>query len=157
MASKTIRFESVVSALDGNVDTSQAQAILAKIQEEEKKRKAEEDADKPPRQKKQFCIVLADHGNLPEDIIGWVVQIPEDSAPQSVTERIPKAAAEFNTTKKGRRMPVLSVGEALEVIPARLFKEVGIAVKTKQPVLAVPLVNDITAVVKAEIHKAKDL
>jgi hypothetical protein len=105
----------------------------------------EERANRPPPVKKQFSIVLADDGGLLEgkDLTGWVVQIPEDDSVTVAPERIIRAAYEFNTTPKGRRMPVETIGEACEIVTAKLFKEQNIWVKTKVPVLAVATNNKI--------------
>jgi hypothetical protein len=109
--------------------------------------------DKPPREKLQTCILLSDpSGRLnPEffeaagfsDFTGWVVKIPEEESPATVHDRIRKAAYDFNVTPKGRRMPVLTVGEAAEVVPARIFKEHGIRIQTKEPVLILTTDNRI--------------
>jgi hypothetical protein len=113
--------------------------------EMELKAEEEERANRPPPVKKQFSIVLSDpEGKLAEsDLTGWVVQIPEDDSPQVAPERIISAAYEFNTTPKGRRMPVETIGEACEVVTAKLFKEQNIWIKTKVPVLAVSCPNQI--------------
>lgn len=117
------------------------------MQEVELELKAEEEekANRPPAVKKQFSIILSDaDGSLAEkDITGWVVQIPEDDSVSVAPERIISAAYEFNTTPKGRRMPVETIGEACEIVTAKLFKEQNIWVKTKVPVLAVPTANKI--------------
>ncbi|MFU8847934.1 MAG: hypothetical protein ACNA77_04360 [Opitutales bacterium] len=105
----------------------------------------EEKANRPPAVKKQFSIVLADSEGLlaEKDLIGWVVQIPEDDSVTATPERIIRAAYEFNTTPKGRRMPVQTIGEACEVVSPKFFKEQNIWVKTKIPVLAVATDNKI--------------
>jgi len=99
---------------------------------------ADEDI-KPPAPKKQFVIVISDmEGKLPKkDLTGWVVQIPEDASPFSTTDRIFKGAYDFNASKKGRLLPVKSVGEALESASAKYFKESELWVKTKLPVAVV--------------------
>jgi hypothetical protein len=96
---------------------------------------ADEDI-KPPAPKKQFVILLSDmNGKLPkQDLTGWVVQIPENASPHSTTERIFKGAYDFNASKRGRLLPVKSVGEALESGSAKYFKESELWVKTKLPV-----------------------
>jgi hypothetical protein len=111
----------------------------------ELKAEEEERANRPPPVKKQFSIVLSDpEGELSEkDLTGWVVQIPEDDSVTVAPERIIKAAYEFNTTPKGRRMPVETIGEACEIVTAKLFKEQNIWIKTKVPVLAVSTANKI--------------
>lgn len=117
------------------------------MQEVEMELKAEEEekANRPPPIKKQFSIIVADpEGELAEkDLTGWVVQIPEDDSVTVAPERIIKAAYEFNATPKGRRMPVQTIGEACEVVTAKLLKEQNVWVKTKVPVLAVTCPNKI--------------
>lgn len=106
----------------------------------------EVDEEKPPALKKQFAILISDPENrLPEgnDFVGWVLQVPENESVLTTTERIWKGAYEFNTTKKGRLMPAKTIGEALEHIPAKHFKEVGVSVKTKVPVLMLKTDNEI--------------
>lgn len=99
---------------------------------------ADEDI-KPPPPKKQFVILLSDPaGKLPQkDLVGWVVQIPESASPYSTTDRIFKGAYDFNASKRGRMLPVKSVGEALESAGAKYFKESELWVKTKLPVAVV--------------------
>lgn len=97
----------------------------------------ETDEEAAPAVKKQFSIIVSDpEGVLPEkvELVGWVVQIPEDSSVTSTLERVHKAAYEFNTTKKGRLMPAKSFADAIESIPAKVFKEQQVWVKTKAPV-----------------------
>ena len=102
--------------------------------------------EKPPAVKKQFVVVVSDpKGCLPPsmDFVAWVLQIPESESPATTEERIFRAAYDFNTTKKGRLLPVQTVGEALESIPAKAFKECEVWVKTKVPVLVVKTSNEI--------------
>jgi len=99
---------------------------------------ADEDI-KPPAPKKQFVMLLSDpEGKLPaKDLTGWVVQIPESASPYSTTDRIFKGAYDFNASKKGRLLPVKSIGEALESASAKYFKDSELWVKTKMPVAVV--------------------
>ena len=99
---------------------------------------ADEDI-KPPAPKKQFVVLLSDPaGKLPQkDLTGWVVQIPESASPYSTADRIFKGAYDFNASKKGRLLPVKSIGEALESASAKYFKESELWVKTKLPVAVV--------------------
>ena len=109
----------------------------------ELKAEEEERANRPPPVKKQFSIVLADNEGVLEDkdLTGWVVQIPEDDSVTVAPERIIRAAYEYNTTPKGRRMPVQTIGEACEAVTAKLFKEQNVWVKTKVTVLAEAALN----------------
>lgn len=106
---------------------------------------AETDEDKPPAVKKQFAILISDpEDRLPKtDFAGWVLQIPEDESVATTQDRIFRAVYEFNTTKKGRLLPSKTIGEALENVPAKHFKETGVWVKTKTPVLMLKTNNEI--------------
>ncbi|MBW7893557.1 MAG: hypothetical protein H3C27_00480 [Opitutaceae bacterium] len=101
--------------------------------------------EKPPPVKKQFVILVSDpNGVMPEDdLVGWVLQIPENDSPVTTPERIYRAAYEFNATKKGRLLPATTVGDALENVPAKHFKEADAWVKTKTPVLVLKTNNQI--------------
>jgi hypothetical protein len=106
---------------------------------------AEGDEEKPPTVKKQFVILISDpEDRLPKtDFAGWVLQIPEDESVVTTQDRIFRAVYEFNTTKKGRLLPSKTVGEALENVPAKHFKETGVWVKSKTPVLMLKTDNEI--------------
>lgn len=103
------------------------------------------EGDKPPAVKKQWVILISDpDGRLPKhDFAGWVLQIPESESVATTTDRIFRSAYDFNTTKKGRLLPVKTVGEAIENIPAKQFKEADVWVKSKTPVLMLRTDNEI--------------
>jgi hypothetical protein len=103
------------------------------------------EGDKPPAVKKQWVILISDpEGRLPKhDFVGWVLQIPESESVATTTDRIFRSAYDFNTTKKGRLLPVKTVGEAIENIPAKQFKEADVWVKSKTPVLMLRTDNEI--------------
>lgn len=103
------------------------------------------DGEKPPAVKKQFVILVSDpEGRMPKtDFVGWVLQIPESESPATTQDRIFRSAYDFNTTKKGRLLPVKTVGEAIENVPAKFFKEAEVWVKTKTPVLVLKTDNEI--------------
>lgn len=94
---------------------------------------------KPPLPKKQFVILLSDPaGKLAGlELTGWVVQIPEAASPFTTLDRIFKAAYDFNASKKGRLLPVKSVGEAIESVGSKFFKESESWIKTKMPIAVV--------------------
>ena len=125
-------------------DIRKVNEIMQEI-EMELKAEEEEKLNRPPPVKKQFSVLIADaEGELKDkDLTGWVVQIPVDDSVSLCPERIINAAYEFNTTLKGQRMPVETIGEACEAVTAKLFKEQNIWIKTRVPVLAVTTANRI--------------
>ena len=128
--------------------------VAAVMQEIEMELKAEEEekANRPPPIKKQFSILISDaDGSLKDkDLVGWVVQIPEDDSLNSAPSKIISAAYEFNTTPTGRRMPIETIGEACEAVSSKIFKEQNVWIKTKVPVLVVPVENKIPTDTGAE-------
>lgn len=101
--------------------------------------------DKPPPVKKQFAVLVSDpDGRMPKhDFVAWVLQLPENESVVTATERIFRGAYDFNASKKGRLLPVKTVGEAIENVPAKFFKEADVWVKTKTPVLVLKTDNEI--------------
>ncbi|MBK8475575.1 MAG: hypothetical protein IPL39_04495 [Opitutaceae bacterium] len=91
------------------------------------------DEEKPPAQKKQFVILVSDpDGQMPEqELAGWVLQLPEEASVLSVLERVHKATYDFNSTRRGLKLPAETLSEAFEAVPAKNFKDVELWVKTK--------------------------
>ncbi len=106
---------------------------------------ADADENKPPPVKKQFVILISDpEKRLPkEDFAGWVLQIPENESVATTQDRIFRGAYDYNASKKGRLYPAKTVGEALENVAAKFFKEADLWVKTKTPVLMLRTNNEI--------------
>jgi hypothetical protein len=101
--------------------------------------------EKPPAVKKQFAILLSDpEGRMPKnDFVGWVLQLPENESVATTFDRLCRGAYDYNTTKKGRLYPAKTIGEAIENVPAKFFKEAEVWVKTKTPVLVLKTDNEI--------------
>jgi len=98
-----------------------------------------------PSVRKQYAILLSDPDGLLRgyQLAAWVLQLPETESPLSVQERIIRAAHDFNTTRKGRLYPAETVGDALENVPAKHFKESNLWVKTKTPLVVIRTNNQI--------------
>jgi hypothetical protein len=101
--------------------------------------------EKPPAVKKQFVILVSDpEGRMPKnDFVGWVIQMPENESPATLADRVFRGVYDYNASKKGRIYPAKTVGEALENIPAKFFKEAEVWIKTKEPVLVLKTNNEI--------------
>jgi hypothetical protein len=103
------------------------------------------EGDIAPPVKKQFVILVSDpDAKMPKmDLTGWVLQIPENESPASTQERLFKGAYDYNASKKGRLYPAKTVGDAIESVPGKFFKEAELWVKTKEPVLVLRTDNEI--------------
>lgn len=124
------------------IDARKTAQILEDIHTE---LQANADEEQLPPIKKQFVILVSDPNGVigAHDLTGWVLQIPEDDNLFTTRDRIYKAAYDYNASPKGKRLPVKSVGEILEVVPSKFFKEHQTWVKTKEPVLLIPTPNAI--------------
>jgi hypothetical protein len=105
------------------------------------------DEEKVPAVKKQFVVLVSDpDGRMPKhDFVAWVLQVPEDESVVTTQDRIISAAYDYNATQKGRLLPVKTVGETIENVSAKFFKERDVWVKTKTPVLVLRTDNRIPA------------
>lgn len=133
---------------------------LAKLIEYARKLQDEEKEEKPstPKVKKPFLLLTAEP--LKEPILGWIIQkepemvafrneegkTEEGIAPQcwgdlEVDDRILKVAEYINSTPKLKKKygAMSCLGDVMEYAPARVCKEQGFNVKTKQPVAIVPV------------------
>lgn len=119
--------------------------ILRKIEEQAAAEAEADKANREPPVKKQFVIVVSDpRGTLPsEDYVGWVCQIPEDDPTADTVDRIIRASYEYNISKKGRKYPVKTIGEACEAVGQRFMKEQNVAVKNRVPVTILRTDNKI--------------
>lgn len=118
---------------------------LRRIIEEINEATRERGEEKPPAVKKQWVILVSDpDGKMKEiEAVGWVLQLPEGESPVSTQDRVFRAAYDFNASKRGRLLPVKTVGEAIENVPARHFRDAELFVKTKTPVLVLRTDNAI--------------
>jgi len=100
-----------------------------------------EESDEP-KIKKQFGILVSDKdGVIKQDLVGWVFQMPENEDTRDVVELIKKAAYNFNASKKGRKYPVNTIGQAIEGVGSKFFKPYNVSLKTKEPVLVITTDN----------------
>lgn len=143
--STKITVAEVASILKSHKDISPATLRAVVEQMNEAVQPAADEDIKPSAPKKQFVVVVSDpEGKLKQDLVGWVAQIPEDASPMSVIDRVNRAAHDFNASKKGRLLPVKSVGEAFESVAAKYFKESEAWVKTKMPIYIIRTDNQLS-------------
>jgi hypothetical protein len=128
-----------------DIDPKTAEEVVKQLMVALKNAKEEEAAAKEPPVKKQFVVVVSDPlGQIKTDLIGWVCQIEEGQSPATVIDRLAVARRDYARTKAGRRkLRDTTVGEAMEVVPARCTKESGLWVKTREPVLVITTDNQL--------------
>jgi hypothetical protein len=85
--------------------------------------------------KHQFVIVVCDKDRKfagLEDLGGFVVQLDEGDDPSQLLTKLSTAVKSYNaTSRKGRKVPIKSVGEAFESLSRKFTKPIGVNLKTK--------------------------
>jgi hypothetical protein len=123
----------VQSALqESQVATALATKIITKLKELEKEKKEETTGE--VRVKNEFVIL---HKNGAH----YIVQIKESDSVLEIMPKITQAMTAYNDSRKGKKSPVTSMAAALGTVKRKFFKQVGILVKTPEPVQFVELSN----------------
>jgi hypothetical protein len=130
--------EIVETVLSDYVDFSTKQKIISDIEKEV-------EADKEPRQKnpkKQFVAIAVTDNEDFQNVPLFLTQIEEGDNHNEIIERITQAAAEHNNTPKGRKMPIDTLGGAIEFTKRKFITEKKVWVKSKEPILIVTKENN---------------
>ncbi|MFM9000092.1 MAG: hypothetical protein ACKORB_00450 [Opitutia bacterium] len=105
---------------------------------------AEDAVEREKPVKKQHLVLVSEpEEGLPKDLVGWVVQLPEDDDPRDVAGKIADAASTFNSSPKGQRLPVKSFGDACQSLPAKALKERDVWIRTREPVRVIAVKNSL--------------
>lgn len=134
-----------------NIDESLQQVILADLSataekyadiikdnmkpEEQLSDNKNNEKNNEPKTKKDYIILLSDPSEkIKDEYLGWSFQIDEDQNPGELVDKIKMTASDFNNSKKGQKIPVNTIGETIQNVPVKFFKEHKIYPKHKEPV-----------------------
>jgi len=145
-----IKLQAVVAALQETIEdqekineildllSSNTVAVDEAAQAEEAVDASEEtgnDEEGEPKPKQQYVMLVSDTNKIiTKDLVGWVLQIPEDDDVATVIDSIKTGAYNFNASKKGQKYPVSSIGQAITNVPNKFFKTNNLKIKTKEPI-----------------------
>lgn len=138
-----IKLEDIQQVLkEQKVDATTINKVIEKLREAEEEKKA----DKEPKnkQKSQFVLLAFDKQGVlkGQTLTGAVLQIEDGIQPALVIDRLKAAANQYNNTKKGRRLPVKTISETLN-IPRKFSRQERVLIKTKEPILLISTDNAI--------------
>ena len=141
MAKKSVKIEDVeFNAQKVGIEKDKTEALVNDL----RAMLEEESADKEPANPKQFVVLVSDpEGKITDDHVAWVLQIEEDESPATTVEKLSLVAAQYNGSKKGSKTPSTSIGETIEAVPAKFFRENNIWKKTAEPVLVIKTDNQL--------------
>jgi signal recognition particle GTPase len=106
----------------------------------------EQEPDEP--REKWDTVILINADQLSNEAgYGWVIKVPEGTPPTTAMLSIQQAGGAFNLTKKGQRVPVHNVAEAIENYKPGIMADLyHVKVVTKAQVVALPM-NGSTPVI----------
>lgn len=139
-------------AIKESLDPENAQKAISALQRlsAEESAESEETAE---RTKRKFVVLRPPFDEKDKDpsvSVAWVLQIPEECPDATVWDIVRDVIAMYNVTRSGRKRPVVSYGEAFEVIPARFWREKQVLVKTKLAAFSIAAPSNIVVYPKGE-------
>ena len=113
------------------------------LQQAAKEEKDERAAEKGPKLKNAFSVLLNDPENILQgrSFSGWIVQMPEETPQALALDKARAAGHAFNASKKGRKHPVKNIGEVFEGVGRKYWKtetDTKTVPKTKVQILIQP-------------------
>lgn len=128
------------SAREHGIAPAVTAKLIADLKRAAQEAKAERAAEPKKKAKTQFVVLAAPKGDATEQV-GWILQLEKTADPAVVLSRVKEAAYAFNSSKRGRKIPVNTIGEAMETLSTKWFKQTASApgqktlVKTKTPIV----------------------
>lgn len=108
-----------------------------------KEEKEERAAEKGPKLKNAFTVLLNDPENVLQgrSFSGWIVQMTEETPQVLALNKARAAGHAFNQSRKGKKHPVKNLGEVFEGCPRKFWKtetDTKTVPKTKVQILIQP-------------------
>jgi hypothetical protein len=123
-----------------DVISAEIMVAIAEALKEEKNEKTE----KPEKEPKKWVVMVMDNDHaLPENLVGFVFQVPENLECKTMPDRLQRVADKYHTTKGGKKLPAGTVGDLCSWAPKKLFTEHGLTLKTRDVVEIVPMPNQL--------------
>lgn len=117
--------------LERKIDPPKVQEIIKDLEQAAEEENA---ANKDPKQKWEYVIVLNDKDGLLKDkeIAGWVVQQREGQDVGLVLSKLTDAAKNQNESAKRKKSMISDLIGLFEGLKAKWTKEKGVRIKTKE-------------------------
>jgi len=108
---------------------------------------AKEDNANEEKPVRVFVMTDAMLASGSDEKTGWIVDVMPKYSISNLDSAVQAAITQFNCSRKGKRNPIDTIGNGLEVMGAKLTKENGFHVKTKLPTALVVISGDVKKVV----------
>ena len=133
--------ESILANSGG--DKQLAAKVLKDIQKAAEEEKNDRAAEKGPKLKNAFTVLLNDPENVLQgrSFSGWIVQMTEETPQALALDKARAAGHAFNASKKGKKRPVKNLGEVFDGVGRKYWKtetDTKTIPKTKVQILIQP-------------------
>lgn len=123
--------EGLIQAGVSLADRKKTMAELEKIEQENKKERAESAG---PKSKKEFVVLVRGDADLQNKLHqAWIVQRTVGSDNSNIVEDVKKVGRESNTMQKRKNKIVSTFAEVFRLVNRKFWKPEDILVKTKEP------------------------
>ncbi len=121
--------------LERKVDPPKVQEIIKDLLQVLEEEKADRDANKVPKAKWEYLIVINDPDKkLGTEFTGWVVKNLEGQDAGLTLGKLTDAAKSQNESSKRKKSLITGFGELFSVIKTKFLKDKGLKVCTKEAV-----------------------
>jgi hypothetical protein len=151
-----ISTETIKNVLFENLAPAVAEEILQKLEEaihddarketQNESNHHEETGDtkeKEPKIDKKWVLIITEESLNEKEPVGYAVEMRTEDPVQTLAQKLQATAREFNSTKKGRKNPVHSLGDLFETVGPKFFKTDNVWKKTKATADVVILSNKL--------------
>lgn len=120
--------EQVVSAMkEANAPNEAIDASIEKLQELAAELQKEKEANRVKRAKKKLVLL-----HVEDTASYYVMQAEIDDDLSQTIPRLQKSIGDYNAKAKKKKVEIKNFADAIEFIPAKILKENGLVIKTKQ-------------------------
>lgn len=121
--------------LERKIDPPKVAEIIKDLEQALEEEKAERDANKVPKAKWEYTVVIDDpEKKLGTEFTGWVVKQQEGMDSGLILGKLTDAAKTQNESSKRKKSLITSFGELFSAIKTKFLKEKGLKVCTKSEV-----------------------
>jgi signal recognition particle GTPase len=121
--------------LERQIEPPKVQEIIKDLEQALEEEKAERDANKVPKAKWEYLIVINDpEKKLGTEFTGWVVKQLEGQDSGLMLGKLTDAAKTQNESSKRKKSLITGFGELFSALKTKFLKEKGLKICTKEAV-----------------------
>ena len=122
------------SLIQAGIDVKDRKKIIEELQKVEQEKKEEREANKAPKTKKEFVVLIRGDDDIKDKVQqAWVVQRTTGADNSNIVDQIKKVGRESNAAQKRNKNIVTLFREVFAHVKRKFWVPEDIMVKTKDP------------------------